>query len=188
MLRVRIRGLRLPGWRTAETPHQPQMVNRGPLEATLKPREDILTALEAFPEEFGRVAISGRELETLRQPGSDGGWGVVEVLCHLADWDEIYLERARRFIDEEKPYLPGYDDELWPIERNYRGQNPLQVFARFLELRQEHVDFLRSLSPEQWERTGEHGYFGDITLHFLENHVYEHDQEHLSQARDVVSL
>ena len=77
---------------------------------------------------------------------------------------------------------------LWSIERDYRGQDPYETFASFNELRSGLVELLRAASPEQWERIGIHGYYGEITLHWLANHICDHDAEHLQQARDALSV
>ncbi len=124
--------------------------------------------------------------DDLYRPGSDGGWGIVEILPHLRDWKRSFRACAahRR---EDNPELPGYDDALWPIERDYRGQDPREVFDDFADLRGEHVEFLLTLSPEDWERTGVHSLYGEITLRWMENHVCDHDSVHLEQARDVLA-
>jgi hypothetical protein len=108
-------------------------------------------------------------------------------LPHLRDWEEIYLERAQRIVAEDHPHLPGFDDELWSIERDYRGQDPVATMDDFRRLREDHVAFLRGLPPEAWTRPGTHGYYGEITLQWMENHVCDHDQEHLQQARDALA-
>jgi hypothetical protein len=153
----------------------------------IKSREAILSALEGFADELERAIFGGGSDADLMRPASDGGWGVVEILPHLADWEEIYLERARRIVDEERPYLPGYDDTLWAIERDYRGQDPRESFARFKQARERTVEFLRELPTDAWQRAGEHGYHGEITLQWMGDHLCEHDQEHLQQARDALA-
>ena len=147
--------------------------------------EAVLAALGAFPDELGR-AIDGYAPEDLVRPGQDGGWGVVEVLAHLRDWEEIFLDRARAIVEQEHPYLPAYDDELWPIERDYRGQNPLRTLEHFRELRGRLMAFLQGLPAEAWRRVGNHGMYGEISLLWLANHMVEHDQKHLEQVRDVL--
>lgn len=158
-----------------------------PVTNALRTREEILAALAAFPDELARLVCDDHDLEALMRPASDGGWGVVEILPHLRDWEEIFLERARRIVNEDRPRLPGYDDELWAIERDYRGQDPWATLEHFRRLRQEHVEYLRALPPEAWSRVGVHGYYGEITLQWMENHVCDHDQEHLRQARDALA-
>jgi hypothetical protein len=157
------------------------------MQVAQRSREQILEMLASFPDEFRRLLSSSHDEEDLYRPGSDGGWGIVEILPHLRDWEEIYLERANRIVEEDHPHIPGYDDSLWPIERDYRGQDPRQVFEEFEQLRSRHLEFLSSLSEESWDRTGDHSLFGVISLHWMENHVCDHDQEHLGQARAVLA-
>lgn len=153
----------------------------------LRSPEAIISAMESFPEDLSRAIFGDHDPEALMRPASDGGWGVVEVLPHLADWEEIFLDRVRRTALEEHPYLSGFDDSLWAIERDYRGQEPRASFDRFAEGRRATVDFLRALPAEAWARTSEHGYYGEVTLQWLGNHICDHDQEHLLQARDALA-
>jgi hypothetical protein len=148
--------------------------------------EEILAALTAMPEDLGRT-LANRPLEDLMQPSRDGGWGVIEILCHLRDWDEIFLDRLRQTAEQDRPFLPTYDDELWPIERDYRGQDPRKAFEQFRALRGELVELLAQLPAEAWPRPAEHGVYGEVTLHWLADHVCDHDREHLEQARDALS-
>ena len=163
------------------------VTSRVPVTNALRTREDLLATLAAFPDELSRIVFKDHDSNSLMRPASDGGWGVVEILPHLRDWEEIYLERAHRLVEEDHPHLPGYDDELWSIERDYRGQDPGETMADFRRLREEHVEFLRALPPETWNRPGTHGYYGEITLQWMENHVSDHDQEHLQQVRDALA-
>ena len=148
--------------------------------------EAVVAALGAFPDELSR-AVDGHTREDLVRPGQDGGWGVVEVLAHLRDWEGIFLDRARAIAEQDHPYLPAYDDELWPIERDYRSEEPLRTLERFGELRQALVTYLAGLPPEAWSRVGNHGMYGEITLHWLTNHMIEHDRKHLDQVRDILT-
>lgn len=157
------------------------------MEPPRRSREQILEDLAGFPDDLRRLLFSAHDDDALYRPGNDGGWGVVEILPHLRDWEEIYLERARRIAEEDEPDIPGFDDSLWPIERDYRGQDPREVFDELADLRQEHVDFLLDLEPGAWERAGNHSLYGKITLRWMENHVCDHDSEHLEQARDVLA-
>ena len=149
-------------------------------------REAILAALAAFPEELART-LDGQPTEALVRPASDGGWGVIENLCHLRDWEEIFLERARSIAEQDRPHLPAYDDELWAIERDYRGQDPHQTFEHFRELRSRLVDFLGELPPDAWSRVGDHGLYGEISLEWMLDNICAHDEEHLTQIREALA-
>ena len=149
--------------------------------------DEIIEELASFPEEFERLILRGHTDDQLVQPSSDGGWGVVEIVPHLRDWEAIYLARVHRILAEEHPTLEGYDDTLWSIERDYRGQDPRATFEELRASRAELVALVAALTPERWGRTGQHAYYGDVTLAWLCDHICDHDHEHLEQARDSLS-
>lgn len=153
----------------------------------LRSPDEIVSHLEAYPDELARVIDNVNDPEALMHPASDGGWGVVEILPHLRDWEGIYFQRLSKIVEEDGPYLPGFDDSLWSIERDYRGQDPRTTFAEFQSLRERTVELLKSLPADAWARTGEHGYYGEISLQWLANHIVDHDQEHIQQARDALA-
>ena len=148
--------------------------------------EALLQALAALPEDLARV-VAGRPLDELVRPASDGGWGVIENLCHLRDWEEIFLERARAIVERERPDLPAFDDDLWAIERDYRGQDPGRVLERFRELRAQLVEFLAGLPAAAWQRRGVHAVHGEITLRWLIEELREHGEAHLAQIRQALA-
>ncbi len=156
-------------------------------EATRLPEDQqLLRDLAAFPD-WIRHLISGRSLSELREPASDGGWGVVDNLCHLRDWQRVFLERARRIVDEDDPVLEALDDSLWEIERNYRSDDPARALAEFAELRSEFVALLDRAEPAAWDRPGQHTLRGPLTLRTVGEHLREHDREHDRQLRNVVA-
>ncbi len=157
-----------------------------PVTQALRSREAILAELASLPVEFDRLVVRPYDRETLIQPAADGGWGVVEILPHLRDWESIYFDRARAIVEEDSPRLMAQDDSLWAIERDYRSQNPANSLAELSEMRERLVAFLSDLPPGAWERTGHHSAFGEITLHVLMNQLCDHDREHLDRALDAV--
>lgn len=146
--------------------------------------EAILAALEALPEEIDRL-VADRSLEELRRPSQDGGWGVVEILAHLLDWEEITADRVARIRGEKRPALEEHDDSLWAIEHEYSSKDPFAVVERFDALRRKLVERLRLLDEAGWERTAQLGK-GEITLRGLLGSLASHDAKHLAQARDVL--
>ena len=154
--------------------------------APARTETDVLLAeLAAFPDELA-VLWAGHAAESLVRPASDGGWGVVENLCHLRDWEEIFLARVKAVIDQERPELPAYDDELWPIERDYRGQQPDRVFEQFRETRRRLVALLAALPEDAWQRVGHHALRGEVTVRWLVDTLRAHGEEHRSQIREAL--
>lgn len=149
-------------------------------------REGLLDRLQQYPDRVARI-IDPQPLEALRRAGPNGGWGAVEILAHLRDWDEVNLERVRRMLDEDNPTLENFDTDFWAIERDYHAQDPRKVLASFREVRSRLVRLLASLDATAWKRRARHPTWGEITLTGLVRRIEDHDQEQLRALRDVLS-
>lgn len=131
--------------------------------------------------------LQGYPAEALMRPASDGGWGVIENLGHLRDWEEIYLDRVRTVVSTDTPDLPDYDDQLWEIEHDYRGQDPSKVLDRLRLLRQQLVELLESLPPEAWARRARIGVGPEVTLETIVQRIRQHDAEHARAIADALA-
>lgn len=166
----------------------PPVGERSEREVTRSPSrapEAVMRALTGFPVELDRL-VDGKPDDRLTQPAQDGGWGMVEILSHLRDWEEVFDERLVVILEQDRPRLATYDDSLWAIERNYREENPRRVLARFRELREALVVRVEALDESDWQRVGLHPRRGEVTVHWLLDRIADHDAEHLEQARDVL--
>src|SRR5512143_1731559 len=104
--------------------------------------QDSLDGLKATPETLQGL-LRGVSPERARAArGGDENWSVVEVLCHLRDAEERALERMRLMRDETNPYLAGYDQAQWAVERNYAAARLDDALAGFLRFRLAHLDAL----------------------------------------------
>src|ERR1700722_19431929 len=46
-----------------------------------------------------------------------------EMIAHIADWNDIYLERFTRTLKEDHPLLPNCDEGQIAIDRDYAHSN-----------------------------------------------------------------
>lgn len=148
--------------------------------------ETVILTLETVPAELTRL-VEGKSDDDLMQPAQDGGWGLVEILPHFRDWEEITAERVEAVLNEDEPSIEEYDDSLWAIEHAYRDQDPREALEQFIALRTALVERLKELEPEQWNRIGILPKRGRVTLHWLLNNITNHDAKHIVQARDVLA-
>lgn len=147
---------------------------------------DLMDALKAQPDDAQRV-IQGKSSEDLRRPASDGGWGAIEHLAHLRDWEEVILARVQTVLGQDRPELPAYDDDLWPIEHDYSNRNAERVVAEFAHMRYEIVSVVEAAPAEAWERQGIHGVAGEVTLRWLLTRQFDHAADHIRQVRDLLA-
>lgn len=146
----------------------------------------VIAALASVPVEIARL-IEGKSTDELAKPAQDGAWGLVEILPHFRDWEEIIDARVTAILAEDEPGLEEYDDSLWAIEHGYREQDTRAAFDDFAARRGALVERLGSLGEDDWTRVGILPKRGRVTLHWLLDSVCNHDAKHVVQARDVLA-
>jgi uncharacterized damage-inducible protein DinB len=148
-------------------------------------RAEIVKALEAGPLILRRLV---RDLpdETIRRRPGEGEWAIVEVVAHLADTEERTLDRTRRMLSEEEPFLEPYDPDALAIERAYLGMEMAGELDRFEALRAGVASLLSGEGDASWQRSGEHGEHGRITVQQLAAHTAGEDADHLAQIARMI--
>jgi len=108
-----------------------------------------------------------------------GDWTAVEVIGHLADASEIFAERVRRCVDEDRPALPSFDQDAIAAERRNGERDPMELSRRVSAA---HAQIVRLLMDEPARsRPGIHSEHGELDAgHFgayEANHAHEHATE-----------
>ena len=151
--------------------------------------QDLLDAIRATPEVLEGLLAGCTQEQARAARGGDEGWSVIEVICHLRDAEERAQERVRLMHHRENPLIAAYDQERWAEERNYAAADLWDALAAFIRFRQQHIAELAQLSPEQWERTGQHEEQGNITIRDHTLHIVSHDAVHAAQiARQLKGI
>ena len=111
----------------------------------------------------------------------DGDWNVVFVVCHLRDLEAAYLQRVRMMLEEDNPTFPANDQRAMAIERHYAEADLRSALAEFEALRRAFIALVASLSDAQWERRGQHPFFGETTVLTQAINNAIHDLDHIEQ-------
>lgn len=128
--------------------------------------------------------VSGEQARTL-QDGPDG-WSIVEIVCHLRDFDEIFHSRARMMLEQDHPQLPAFDHEAMALARDYQAQSLEEAYGAFRASRAEFAGFFETLTPEQWARGGVHPERDSFSMTDALMQVSAHDLDHLEQITRVL--
>ncbi|MDT8304319.1 MAG: DinB family protein [Anaerolineae bacterium] len=118
-------------------------------------------------------------LMTFRDGGS--GWTVLEVVCHLRDFEKVFHERARRTVEQDNPPLPFPDPDALAREGRYSEQGLEAALAAWQERRASLLAYLRSRDGADWERPAQHPTRGEMSLFDQLFLVPQHDSLHLEQ-------
>jgi hypothetical protein len=148
-------------------------------------RNDMLDKLKRAPGRMERL-IEDHPDDLLCQAGDGGGWGAVEIMAFLRDWDVVIDDRLTMMIEEDEPEFESEDPDLWSIERDYHAEIPANVAEEFHAAREALIKRLESLSEAHWQRTARTPEGNVITVEELINGLVENDQEYFSRLRDLL--
>jgi uncharacterized damage-inducible protein DinB len=153
-----------------------------PSKGKLACRLEIIEALRLLPERV-RKEIAGLSEEQLRFRPGEGQWSLKEVIGHVRDFAEIDHDRLMRMITQERPMLPGYDQEDLAREHNHQEADPQTVLEELASIRQQTVHVLTELVDASWARTGRHLERGTFSIREHVDHIVDHEALHLEHIR-----
>jgi uncharacterized damage-inducible protein DinB len=143
------------------------------------PHSARLQRCETQLRDFLDEALGGVSLETISEPRIEGKWSALENLAHLARYQEIFLERLERILSQTNPSFPIYraeQDPEWPAWQKLASKD---VLAKLAASREKIVARLKSLSAEDYARTGVHPRFGEMSLALWVEFFLAHEGHHL---------
>src|SRR4051812_39565599 len=83
-----------------------------------RPRAARIDRLAATRGELAAVVAPVDDDTLTRRPAPDA-WAAVEVVCHLRDLEESFLDRLALIVAADEPRFPTTHPGRWAIERQY---------------------------------------------------------------------
>lgn len=105
-------------------------------------------------------------------------WSGIEVLGHVADMAEVFAERVRRCVAEERPRLPSVDQDAIAAQRGNDAGDPMRMAKRIQDAHGEIVRLLAT--PANRSRLGVHGEWGEVDAAHIGAYQARHAHEHVS--------
>jgi hypothetical protein len=131
--------------------------------------------------------IGGVAEAALRRPEAPGKWSVLQVIQHLADSELVMGYRIKMVLTQDRPPLPGYDQDQWAGEFHY-DQAPLALaLGQLRGLRAAHLHLWTRLTPPQLERVGLHTERGPESVGHLLRLLGAHDLVHRRQIDRILA-
>jgi len=153
--------------------------------ATQEQIDELVTKME---EERGRFLVQARglseEVAERRPEGKTGEeeWSAKEQLAHLWEMERSYIAWVNAALRENGADLTGVRGApvAIPIER--ANEHTVDELIRALETeRAGTLTFIRSLAPEDFDRTAKQPMFGELTVLQWLRSFYRHDRMHTDQ-------
>ena len=144
--------------------------------------EEQLTRMERTADDFA-AAIRGASEAALSKRPDGKNWSAREVVCHMRDTEESFMQRFQLLLAMDEPTFLGVEPDRWAEERQYGRNDVGEAVVAFRKRRDESLAFLRHLKPEQWERAGMHATRGRMTVKDFVGLMVWHDDNHLDQLK-----
>ena len=116
-------------------------------------------------------------VERLRTERFDA-WTALEVIGHVADMADLFAERVRRAVTEDRPRLPAVDQDALAAERRNNDGDPM-AFAK--RIQRSHGELVRLLADAGARlRPALHAEMGEIDAAYIAAYQARHAHEHVT--------
>lgn len=149
--------------------------------------ESIINRIADIPHRIART-VDGWTDEQLHARPSASEWSAVDVLAHLRSADDILTPRIYQMLVRDNPTFLAYEERVWAEVLGYADADFNTSLQTYTLKRDELVNALRRLTPEQWERTGVHEHNGSVTIHKLASDMVLHEEDHCRQIEALNPL
>jgi DinB family protein len=126
-----------------------------------------------------RDAVKGMTREQVISRPVPGKWSTLEVVCHLADFEIVGVDRIKRVIAENKPTLPDGDEKAFAAALAYHSRDLDEELRLIESIRASTAHILRALRDEDFVRIGNHTAAGLLTLQQLVERMTRHVSHHV---------
>lgn len=148
----------------------------------------LLKALSEASGELRQCFYGLRRSSLLRAAeGLDEPWTLLGLVCHVRDVELGVNEQIQTILTRrgDPPITHVGIDDI-PFPEDYEDEDEDEVLEEFHYYRRQTAYQLWDISEREWERAGIHPYRGRVTVLELARELYQHDLEHLWQARRMV--
>jgi hypothetical protein len=112
-----------------------------------------------------RAAVAGMTRDQLVARPVPGRWSTLEVVCHLADFEPVFVDRMKRVLAyDEPPLLLAADENLFFTALRYHDRDVDEELEVIDATRRAAARLIRGLTPAHLARTGVHSLKGLLTL------------------------
>jgi hypothetical protein len=149
-------------------------------------QEQWAVQIREVPATF-RMALL-RDEHAIRHRPAAGEWSAVEVVGHMIDKMQIWTGRVERLMVEERPALPGYDQDALVRDHDYLHADPEGLFEQLRQACERFATLVERIPTSALGREGVHEEVGPMTLRQCVEAPLESAPGHLEQLRAAQAL
>jgi hypothetical protein len=114
---------------------------------------------------------------------ADGKWTVKEVIGHVIDTERIMAYRALAFARSEGQSLPGFEQDDYVAESNFKQRTLDDIINEFRTVRESNILLFKSLDEEILNRRGTAS-GSEVTVLALIYIIAGHEKHHMNTLRE----
>ncbi len=145
------------------------------IEVLIEQRKTSEKFLKTFTEKQGNYSYA------------DGKWTLKEVLGHVIDTERIMAYRALAFARGEKQSLPGFEQDDYVAESNFKRRSLDDLINEFITVRESNIILFKSFDEEILNRRGMASE-SEVTVLALIYIIAGHEKHHMKFLREKYRL
>lgn len=147
-------------------------------------KRDPLKSSAGSPARVARL-IRGLSEKQLSKRPAPGKWSIKEVIAHLADGEVIIGSRLRFVAAQDKPPIPGYDQDAFVENLGIEKVPTKQLLREFAAARQLNVSLLKRIPKRAFKNIGIHSERGEESIEKMLWTYAGHDIVHEEQIQNL---
>lgn len=105
-----------------------------------------------------------------------------ELIAHMADTEEMWLDRITTAIEYPGKEVPFFDEDQRAIDHHYSSKDVHHELEVFENRRRDTVAYLSGLAEDDWQNTIQHPTNGAMTVLEIVMTIVGHDMYHIHQV------
>lgn len=147
----------------------------------------LLKALGEASGELQRAFYGVPHRELLAEAGHpDEGWNLLAIPYHCLQVEKGVQRQLETILSSREADIRHVDFDDIPFREDYYEEDVEELTEEFHYLRRRTTYLLWDIDERDWQRGGNHPYRGRITVLDIAREMYQHDLEHLWQARRIM--
>ena len=143
--------------------------------------------MREVPTIFRNALLLGDDHAIRHRPAASE-WSAVEVVGHMIDKMQMWASRVERILVEERPALPGYDQDALVRDHDYLHADPAVLLEHLRLACERFATLVERMPTSALQREGVHEEFGPMTLRQCIEAPLESVPGHLEQLRAAQTL
>lgn len=123
--------------------------------------------------------IDGLSDEQIRLNIQPGKWSIFENIVHLETYQYIFINRVKLILEGGNPEFPRYSAEVDPLFHEHCSMSSREIMQGLLATRKEMAAGVSSFQEADFQKSGRHPVYGNLTLSGWLNFFLLHEAHHL---------